>query len=273
MNRLCLFKSILYLHVLLFSANLLAQKDNFPFQQFERITTDNGLSHKEVYEVIQDKMGFLWFLTGNGLNRYDGYNFKTYSYDPADSNSLTAGWFYSLVQDKNGILWMNGDAEGIFSFNPVTEKFLHFRHNPKNKNSLLDDRTAGLVADQKGNIWIATQSGLDKLDPLTNTFTHITHQSYKETNLSNNYISAITIDEEDNLWLATANPGLDYFNTKTQKLIQHFNIGSSSDPREDWNIHPYAADVGRNGNIWIGSRNDGLYCYNTRTKKNHSLSA
>ena len=267
MNRLCLFKSILYLHVLSFSANLLAQKDNFPFQQFERITTDNGLSHKEVYEVIQDKMGFLWFLTGNGLNRYDGYNFKTYSYDPADSNSLTAGWFYSLVQDKNGILWMNGDAEGIFSFNPVTEKFLHFRNNPKNKNSLQDDRTAGLVADQKGNIWIATQTGLDKLDPLTNTFTHITHESNKETNLSNNYFSAIAIDEEDNLWLATANPGLDYFNTITQKLIQHFDIGSSPDPREDWNIHPYAADVGRNGNIWIGSRNDGLYCYNTRTKK------
>jgi ligand-binding sensor domain-containing protein/two-component sensor histidine kinase len=268
MGRLYLFKSFICLNFTLLLSNcLLAQKDNFLFQQFERITTDNGLSHKEVYEVIQDKKGFLWFLTGNGLNRYDGYNFKIYSYDPLDSNSLTGGWFYSLVQDKNGILWMNGEAEGIFSFNPVTEKFFHFRRNTQNKNSLMDDRTQGLVADQKGNIWIATQSGLDKLDPLTNTFTHITHQPYKETNLSDNYISAITIDEEDNLWLATANPGLDYFNTKTQKLIQHFNFGSSSDPIEDWNIHPYAADVGRNGNVWIGSRNDGFYCYNTRTKK------
>lgn len=267
MGRRYLFKSFIYLYIHLFSADLLAQKDNFPFQQFERITEDNGLSGNAVYEVLQDKKGFLWFLSGNGLNRYDGYNFKIYSYDPADSNSFKGGLFYSLVQDKNGVLWFNNETKGIYSFNPVTEKFFHYRQDPKNKNSLLDDQTTGLVADQKGNIWIATQSGLDKLEPRTNTFTHITHQRNKETSLSNNFISAITIDEDDNLWLVTGEPGVDYFNTQTQKLIQHFNFGSSSNPIEDWNIHPYGANAGRNGNIWIGSRTDGLYCYNTRTKK------
>jgi ligand-binding sensor domain-containing protein/two-component sensor histidine kinase len=255
------------LYFVLASANLFAQKDAFPFPAFEKITTDNGLSHKEVYQMIQDKRGFLWFLTGNGLNRYDGYSFKVYSYDPTDSNSLTAGWFYSLVQDKNGIMWMNSESEGIYSFNPVTEKFVHYRHNVADSNSLMDDATTGLVADRSGNIWISTLIGLDKLNPRANVFTHVTRQSYKQTNLSNNYISAITIDEDDNLWLVTATPGLDYFNTQTQHLIQHFNFGSSSDPMEDWNIHPYGANAGRNGNIWIGSRTNGFYCYNTRTKK------
>ncbi|HEV8273388.1 MAG TPA: two-component regulator propeller domain-containing protein [Chitinophagaceae bacterium] len=267
MGRRYLFKSFICLYIHLFSANLLAQKDNFPFQQFEKITTENGVSNNTVYEVLQDKKGFLWILTGNGLNRYDGYNFKIYSYDPADSNSLTGGLFYSLVQDKNGVLWFNNETKGIYSFNPVTEKFFHYRRDTRNKNSLMDDGTAGLVVDKAGNIWIATLSGLDKLDPRTNTFTHITHQSNKETSLSNNFISAITIDEDDNLWLVTGEPGLDYFNTQSQKLIQHFNFGSSSNPIEDWNIHAYRANAGRNGNVWIGSRADGLYCYNTRTKK------
>lgn len=267
MGRRYLFKTFICLHIHLFSANLLAQKDNFPFQQFERITTDNGLSSDAVFEVIQDKKGFLWFLTGNGLNRYDGYNFKIYSNNPADSNSLTGGQFYSLVQDKNGVLWFNNETKGIYSFNPVTEKFFHYRQDPKNRNSLLDDATQGLVADKSGIIWIATQKGLDKLDPRTNTFTHITHQQNKKNSISNNFISGITIDEDDNLWLVTGEPGVDYFNSQTQKLIQHFNFGSSSNPIEDWNIHPYGANTGRNGNIWIGSRTDGLYCYNTRTKK------
>ena len=267
MGRRYLFKSFICLYIHLFSADLLAQKDNFPFQQFERITKEDGLSGNSVYEVIQDKKGFLWFLAGNGLNRYDGYNFKIYSYDPADSNSFGGGLFYSLVQDKNGLFWFNNETDGISSFDPSTEKFLHYRHNTKDKNSLVDDQTTGLVADKAGNIWIATQSGLDKLDPRTNTFTHIKHQPNEKTSLSNNYISAITIDEDDNLWLVTAEPGLDYFNTQTQQLIEHFNFGSSSNPIEDWNIHPYRANPGRNGNVWIGSRNDGLYCYNTRSKK------
>ena len=267
MGRRYLFKTCICLYIHLFSADLLAQKDNFPFQQFERITKEDGLSGNSVYEVLQDKKGFLWFLTGSGLNRYDGYNFKIYDYDPADSNSFSGGLFYSLVQDKNGLLWFNNETDGISSFNPSTEKFFHYRNNTKDKNSLVDDQTTGLVADKAGNIWIATQSGLDKLDPRSNTFTHITHQQNKETSLSNNFISAITIDEDDNLWLVTAEPGLDYFNTQTQKLIQHFNFGSSSNPIEDWNIHPYRANAGRNGNVWIGSRTDGLCCYNTRTKK------
>ena len=105
MSRLYLFKSILYLHVLLFSASLPAQDISFPFPPFEKLTTRQGLSDNEVYQVTQDKMGFIWILTHNGLNRYDGYSFKTYDYNPLDSNSISAGIFYSLEQDPNGLFY------------------------------------------------------------------------------------------------------------------------------------------------------------------------
>ena len=72
---------------------------------------------------MQDKQGFVWLLTSNGLNRFDGYTFKIYDYNPSDSNSIAAGLFYSLEQDKNGILWMNSESQGIYSFNPSNRNF------------------------------------------------------------------------------------------------------------------------------------------------------
>ena len=245
----------------------MAQDRSFPFPPFEKITTEQGLSNNEVYQVLQDKQGFVWLLTGNGLNRFDGYSFKIYDYNPSDSNSITAGLFYSLQQDKKGIFWMNSETQGIYSFNPVTGLFFNYRHNPHSANSLADDLTQGLSIDTRGNIWIATQSGLDKLDPVNKQFTHFIHTNAGNNSIFNNKIYSICIDEDDNLWLATGTPGIDYFNSHTGKLIQHFNWGSSSTPEEDWQNHIYGAYKGNNGNIWVGSRQNGLYGYNTRTKK------
>jgi ligand-binding sensor domain-containing protein/two-component sensor histidine kinase len=249
-------------------AECTAQDKLFPFPPFEKITTEQGLSNNEVYRVMQDKKGFVWLLTGGGLNRFDGYSFKIYDYKPSDSNSITAGLFYSLEQDKNGIFWMNSEDQGIYSFNPVTGKFLNYRHNPRNNNSLADDLTTGLAIDKNGNIWIATQTGLDKLDPVTGRFTHFIHNSTVDNSISNNKMYSICIDEDDNLWMATGTPGIDYFNTNTGKLIQHFNWGSSSTAGDDyWHNHVYGAFAGHNGNVWVGSREHGFYGYNTRTKK------
>jgi len=256
------------LFILLLPAGTRAQKDLFPFPAFEKITDRQGLSDNEVYEVTQDKMGFLWFLTFNGLNRYDGYSFKTYEYNPLDSNSISSGFFYSLEKDPQGSLWMNSETHGIYSFNIETGLFFNYTKNPNNSNSLSDDQTTGLAIDKKGNIWIATVSGLDRLNPVTKTFTHFIHSENGNPIISNNRIYSIAIDEDDNLWLVTGNPGIDYFNTHTEKLIRHFEFGSSANPDQDyWSNHTYHVNAGKNGNIWIGSKHEGLYCYNTRNRK------
>ncbi|HKC37543.1 MAG TPA: two-component regulator propeller domain-containing protein, partial [Chitinophagaceae bacterium] len=267
MSRHCLFNAIgSLLLILLLSSDLIAQKDQFPFPAFEKITTRQGLSDNEVYQVTQDKMGFIWFLTNNGLNRYDGYSFKTYDYNPLDSNSMSANLFFSLKPDLRGLLWMNTESSGIYSFNPLTGLFHNYRNKPKNKNSLADDRTQDLAIDKKGNVWIATMSGLDKLDPVTNSFTHYVHSDNDKSGISHNKIFSICIDEDDNLWMVTGTPGIDYFNTQTGKLIRHFDFGSSDNPGEDWSsAHPYEVNTGKNGNIWIGSKSHGFYGYNTRT--------
>jgi len=267
MGRHCLFKTFGCLLLISFlSLKLIAQNDAFPFPAFEKITTRQGLSDNEVYRMTQDKMGFLWFLTNNGLNRYDGYAFKIYDYNPLDSNSILANGFYSLKPDRRGLLWMNSESSGIYSFNPVTGLFHNYRNKPKNKNSLASDQTQDLVIDKKGNVWIATMNGLDKLDPSATCFTHYVHSDNEKSGISHNKIFSICLDEDDNLWMVTGTPGIDYFNTQTGKLIRHFDFGSSDNPVEDWSsVHSYEVSTGKNGNIWIGSKNHGFYGYNTRT--------
>ena len=269
MSHRCLSNSMgCLLLVQLLSSSLIAQKDNFPFPAFEKITTQHGLSDNEVYRVTQDKMGFLWFLASNGLNRYDGYTFKIYDYNPKDSNSITSNLFYSLEEDQKGLLWMNSESNGIYSFNPLTGLFVNYRSDPKSKNSLSNSQTTDLAVDKKGNVWIATVSGLDRLDPVTGSFTHYLHSEKGGPVISNNRIYSITIDEDDNLWLVTGSPGIDYFNTHTGKLIRHFEFGSSANPDQDyWSNHTYNVYTGKNGNVWIGSKAQGLYGYNTRTGK------
>src|SRR6266446_8258793 len=102
---------------LLFS-RILAQESSFPIQHFERITTEQGLSNNSVRKILQDKKGFLWFLTFNGLDRYDGYTFKNYSYSPEHSQYIMPGYFSGMDEDSSGIIWLGSNVAGIYSFNP-----------------------------------------------------------------------------------------------------------------------------------------------------------
>src|SRR6185436_13771271 len=110
---------------------LLAQKkeDPFPFTQIQYYGTEQGLSSDNVWYVTQDSLGFLWFITRNGLNRFDGSSFRSWSYKANDSNSLSIGQYWGLTEDKNGVLWIAGTtAQVLYSFDSKQEKFSVYRH-------------------------------------------------------------------------------------------------------------------------------------------------
>src|ERR1700712_3940086 len=96
--------------------------------KFTHFSTINGLSQSNVTCIIQDKMGFLWFGTQNGLNRYDGYQFTVYRNDPTDSGSLSNNYIKSLVEDADGNLWVGTWGGGINRFDPEKISFTHYTH-------------------------------------------------------------------------------------------------------------------------------------------------
>src|SRR5579863_7758938 len=99
--------------------------------RFTHLSTEQGLSESRVDNMLQDRRGFIWIGTYNGLNRYDGYRFKTYKPDPNNPNSLGGLEVFALFEDRSGMLWIGIDQE-LDRFDPATETFTHFRAHPDN---------------------------------------------------------------------------------------------------------------------------------------------
>jgi ligand-binding sensor domain-containing protein len=141
--------------------------------KFSHLTTNDGLSQSNVTEILQDRRGFMWFATRDGLNRYDGSTFVVYKHDPNDPGSLSANFVLDLVEDDRGYLWIATNAGGVNKFDPTTERFTRYRHDPNNPNSISGDSVETIARDSRGLLWFGTSdSGLDKFDPTTGTFTH-----------------------------------------------------------------------------------------------------
>jgi PAS domain S-box-containing protein len=141
--------------------------------KFTHLTTNDGLSQSGVTEILQDRKGFMWFATRDGLNRYDGNTFVVYKNDPNDASSLSSNFILDLMEDEHGHLWIATDFGGVNDFDPATERFVRYRHDPHNPNSISGDSVETIARDSRGYLWFGTvDSGLDKFDPTTRAFTH-----------------------------------------------------------------------------------------------------
>ena len=255
-----------FIFFLFISSYTLAQNP-LSYSAIENITTKQGLSNNSAGAIMQDSKGFIWITTHYGLNRYDGYDFKIYNYNIADTNSISPGWYYSILEDKSGIIWMSSSTQGFFSFDPRKEKFFHYYHQPNNVNSLAGDIGYGnMKMDASGIIWICTTAGLNAFDPVKKKFELFTHRENDSLSLRSNTISWLCPDDENNLWIITSSNEVNVFNIDTRKVTAHFAIGSPQMPGNKNLPVLNSISKGENGNIWISSESNGLYSYNTGTK-------
>lgn len=101
--------------------------------------------------MMEDRKGHLWFGTGNGLDKYDGYRFRHFRFDPADPSSLPKNQVISLWEDSDGIIWV-GTTEGTCSFDPLTEKFTRLERGPSNPYAF--KYAQSFNQDAEGNLWV-----------------------------------------------------------------------------------------------------------------------
>ncbi|HEY1054880.1 MAG TPA: two-component regulator propeller domain-containing protein [Emticicia sp.] len=187
------------LFLFFYSFTLIAQPDKvesvFPYQnlRFDNLTLKDGLSSKDITFVHQDHRGHIWIGTKDGLNRYDGINIKIYRRSEK-GNSLPDNRLNSIVEDTDGTLWI-GTQGGISHFNPFSEVFENFVHDPKNPKSLSDNWDCNIFKDSKNRLWVMNNDGLHLLDRTVKSFTtrfnKINHPFY------------CFQDETGNFWLAT----------------------------------------------------------------------
>ncbi len=131
---------------------------------FKHYQVDDGLVHNAVTAVIQDSKGLLWIGTRGGLNRFDGYSFKTYRNTKDKFGSLGNDVINSIAEDKNRMIWI-GTGKGLFKYDPYKEVLTELEAVPK-------EYTNNLVVDNDNNLWFLSQFSLYKYTQSANRREH-----------------------------------------------------------------------------------------------------
>jgi ligand-binding sensor domain-containing protein/signal transduction histidine kinase len=239
-------------------------RDNVPIRllliegkdiRFSHLSTEQGLSQSRVDHMLQDRRGFIWIGTLNGLSRYDGYRFETYKPDPNNPNSLGGLRVFALFEDRSGILWIGVDQE-LDRFDPVTETFTHFRADPDNRDSP-SGYLEHMTQDRDGMLWLATRNGLDRLDPASGRFTHYRNDPNDPHSLTSNDVRFVLEDRQGTLWVANG-AGLDAFDSRTGRVLR--NYPSFQQPPLDRLLED------RSGTLWASAtRGGGLASLDRKT--------
>jgi ligand-binding sensor domain-containing protein/serine phosphatase RsbU (regulator of sigma subunit) len=185
--------------------------------KFEHMGVDQELPHNYVLSVAQDKHGFMWFGTANGLCRYDGYSCKVFNSDIEDSTSIVNPIVLSLVVDKHGTLWCATRKEGIIEeYDNENECFIH--HTLEYKHPVEKIET-----DTSGHLWVIlrNQALLGYNPENRNTVVYSANELTYQNRLLSNQIEDIECDRNNNIWVSTAK-GLTILNPEKQR-IKHYN--------------------------------------------------
>ncbi len=223
--------------------------------RFTHLSTEQGLSQSRVDHMLQDRRGFIWIGTLNGLNRYDGYHFKIYKPDPNNPNSLGGLRVFAVLEDRSGILWIGVDQE-LDRFDPATETFTRFRADPDNRDSP-SGYLEHMTQDRDGMLWLATRNGLDRLDPASGRFTHYRNDPNDPHSLTSNDVRFVLEDRQGTLWIATG-AGLDAFDRRTGRVLRHYP--NSQQPPLDRILEDHS------GMLWLSAtRGGGLASLDRKT--------
>lgn len=166
-----------------------------------------------------------------------------------------------IIQDNQGFMWF-GTRDGLNKYDGY--KFIVYKNNPKDKNSLSNDYIGDMVVDDKGTIWIGTTGGgLDKFDVAKNKFTHHKNDPKNQNSISSNRITCLFKDSKGFLWIGTEDEGLNRYDEKLNKFTR-YKSGNDGKSLSYALINKIFED--RDGRLWIGTDKGGLNLFNPATK-------
>jgi ligand-binding sensor domain-containing protein/signal transduction histidine kinase/CheY-like chemotaxis protein/AraC-like DNA-binding protein len=255
-----LFASIVLCAILNFCINSVSAQS--VRQRIDHISTEDGLSQNFIDCILQDSRGFLWFGTWEGLNRYDGYNFKAYK-SSASQNSLSNNLIHSLTEDRAGNLWV-GTRNGLNHYDFKKNIFTRFLHDSLNPKSICDNWITVVMIDKKGSLWVGTQNnGLDRIEFTADgkafrKITHFTHNNATNNSLSGNTIMSLYEDKSGNIWVGTSQ-GLNLFNKISETFTPYqYRIGNTESLSNN-EVRCIFED--QYHQLWVGTAS-GLNCFN-----------
>ncbi len=220
-----------------------------PSTRFSHLTIENGLLQNSATDILQDSTGFIWIGTEEGLHRYDGYHFTILRNNIDDPRSLRDNLVNVLFEDSRANLWVGTYAGGLQRFNPDTQDFDSFYHDPANPESLSDDYVAAIAEDESGELWVGTFNGLDILDPLTGVVRHVQLLDKTQELVTEFSTLAIHIDQSNKVWVGTVD-GLFFYDTELTALRAAGNTVREQEVLAKHSATEIVEDF--DGTFWIG---------------------
>lgn len=230
------------------------QADSTRFVHFTRL---DGLAHQAVAAIYQDRQGFLWFGTQNGLQRFDGSQFLTFQHDPLMQNTLAHNVVLAICEDAQGRLWLGTHGGGLNRFDPVTQTFKNYQHREDDPGSLGYNDIRTLLATPTG-LWIGTLGGgIDWFDFETEQFTHYRSVIGAAEEAMPLSVRSLACDGEQVLWAASSRGLLRLAPGDTQPT--RFAMPLPQGPQR--NIHAVrTVTYDGAGVLWVGT-DQGLFRY------------
>ena len=211
---------------------------------FERAGDPGGPPPEVVTAIYQDRAGFLWIGSRDGLFRYDGHAFLTFEHDSTNPSSISDHVIRTIFEDRAGNLWIGTNTGGLDRLDRGRGVFEHHRHDATDAASLSHDSVYAVAEDRAGSLWVGTQQGLNRFDPTTGRFERVP--------LASDYAVALLVDRRDRLWVGTVNGGVAVRDAETGRFraLRH----DERDPHSVPSDQVFALLEDSTGRVWIGTQ-------------------
>jgi signal transduction histidine kinase/ligand-binding sensor domain-containing protein/DNA-binding response OmpR family regulator len=238
--------------IIFLSAMLIVMKVYSSGYSFDRMT--KPLPHSNVLAINQDKQGFMWFGTRNGLNRYDGVNLVSFFHRDNDSLSLTNNLINTIQVGNDGVLWI-GTYEGLSLFDPEQFKFHNLDYFVKGESIPNFGTVLSIENGENGIVWIGTiDNGLFKVNTNEGKLTQIKANN-KSLSICDNWVNATKFDKKGRLWVGTKN-GLSLIENGS-KVSNFYKTDNNQNSLSNNYIRAITED--KDGNIWVATSSMGLH--------------
>ena len=219
---------------------------------FKNITIEDGLSQSTVETIYQDSKGYIWIGTNDGLDRYNGYEFKHYKHDKYDKNSIANNYIVDIIEDKNGYIWVS-TIGGLSRINPDKDEIKNY-YSKEDSGNLSNSNLWQILCTKDNRLIASTIDGLNVYDKNKDKFTRIL---YKEGELPSQYIYSLEEDLYGHIWVGTDNGLVELDKDLNIVKSYHDTIGDS----DVYNVYDDSK-----GNIWVCTLDNGLFKINLDDK-------
>ncbi len=250
------FKKLALLLLLISTAAIANNVDQWLTKE---IKVEDGLPDSTVFSIQQDKTGFIWFGTTNGLARYDGYSFKVFKHDGTDSKTLSNNNTGNIFVDSNNVMWIGTFGGGLNSLDLNSGELIRYPYSSTKLDEMVSENVQTFHEDKESNLWIGTATGLYMIND--GELTHYNHVEKNPNSLIHSRVWNIAESKNGDLWIGTSD-GLSHLDPKTGKFNNH---KLPNELTVDISSNQFRKLFITDEYLWIGS-STGLYSFNIQSK-------